>query len=493
MKTAAIYQLVFFSIISLISLTTSAQWTQVGSDIDGEAFFDNSGWSVSMPDAKTVAVGAVGNDGNGSDAGHVRVYALNGGIWLQKGNDIDGEAANDQSGYAASMPDSNTVAIGAWRNDGNGSNSGHVRIYHWNGSAWVQKGLDLDGEAANDNSGTAVSMPNTNTIAIGAPGNDGNGSNSGHVRVYSWNGSAWVLKGIDIDGEAADDQSGYAVSMPNPNTVAIGAIGNDGNGSNSGHVRIYRWNGSSWVQKGNDIDGEAANDGSGESVNMPDSITVAIGAPGNTVNGINSGHVRVYKWNGSAWVQKGIDIDGEAAGDLSGYAVSMPDSNVVAIGAELHDGNGFDAGQVRIYEWSGGAWIKKGIDIHGDSAYNYAGIVSMPNINTVAIGAPINVSAVGPAGNVRVFSFGGITTKIEEVENNSASFDIYPNPTNDNVQLKLNQQAENRLLQIFDLQGKLIHQQVVSRLTEKINTQTWKAGIYFVRLGEQMKKLVILE
>jgi hypothetical protein len=53
--------------------------------------------------------------------------------------------------------------------------------------------------------------------------NDGNGSNSGHVRIYSWNGASWQQKGADIDGEAADDRSGLSVSMPDANTVALGA------------------------------------------------------------------------------------------------------------------------------------------------------------------------------------------------------------------------------------------------------------------------------
>ena len=48
--------------------------------------------------------------------------------------------------------DGTTVAIGALYNDGNGSNSGHVRIYAWNSatSAWEQQGADIDGEAADD-------------------------------------------------------------------------------------------------------------------------------------------------------------------------------------------------------------------------------------------------------------------------------------------------------------------------------------------------------
>ena len=56
----------------------------------------------------------------------------------------------------------------------------------------TQLGADINGEAASDQSGWSVSMNSDGTIvAIGAPSNDGNGSNSGHVRVYSWNGSQW--------------------------------------------------------------------------------------------------------------------------------------------------------------------------------------------------------------------------------------------------------------------------------------------------------------
>jgi hypothetical protein len=35
-------------------------------------------------------------------------------------------------------------------------------------------------------------------------------SNSGHVRVYNYNGTAWSQLGSDIDGEAANDSSGFS-------------------------------------------------------------------------------------------------------------------------------------------------------------------------------------------------------------------------------------------------------------------------------------------
>ena len=78
--------------------------TQLGSDIDGEGEFDYFGFSVSMNSAgDRVAIGANENDGTASDAGHVRVYEYSNSSWTQVGSDIDGEAAGDYSGISVSM------------------------------------------------------------------------------------------------------------------------------------------------------------------------------------------------------------------------------------------------------------------------------------------------------------------------------------------------------------------------------------------------------
>ena len=54
-------------------------------------------------------------------------------------NRVDGEASNDNSGYSVSLSsDGLIVAIGAPYNDGNGTNSGHVRVYEWDGNIWNQ-------------------------------------------------------------------------------------------------------------------------------------------------------------------------------------------------------------------------------------------------------------------------------------------------------------------------------------------------------------------
>ena len=148
----------------------------------------------------------------------------------QLGSDIDGEAAGDYSGTSVSMNSAgDRVAIGAFWNDGTGTQAGHVRVYEYSDSSWTQIGSDIDGEAAGDRSGMSVSMNSAgDRVAIGAPLNDGTANTAGHVRVYEFSNSGWTQLGDDIDSEAAGDNSGHSVSLSSAGyTVAIGAIGND--------------------------------------------------------------------------------------------------------------------------------------------------------------------------------------------------------------------------------------------------------------------------
>ena len=168
-------------------------------------------------------------------------------------------------------------------------------MYSWDGSVWGKVGSDINGEAAGDNSGWSVSLShNGNVLAIGARKNDGNGSDSGHVRMYGWDGSVWGQLGADINGEAAGDWAGYSVSLSSDGgKIAIGARYNSGNVSRSGHVRVYSWDGSVWGQVGSDIDGQANDDQSGLSVSLSaDGSTVAIGGP--YWDSSNTGNVRIF-------------------------------------------------------------------------------------------------------------------------------------------------------------------------------------------------------
>ena len=89
---------------------------------------------------------------------------------------------------------------------------------------------------------------------------------------------------------------------------------NDGFAKDAGHVRIYDWDNSnmkiSWIQRGNDIDGEAADDNSGRSVSLSsDGLTVAIGAWKNMV--LLKMLVMSEYMLGTGCLGKICDIDGE--------------------------------------------------------------------------------------------------------------------------------------------------------------------------------------
>jgi len=102
----------------------------LGSDIDGEKDRDFSGNAVSLSaDGQIVAIGARWNNGNGFKSGHVRIYKYGSNDWTQLGSDIDGEAGGDQFGYSVSISDDGLiVAIGAISNR-DGYHSGYVRVY----------------------------------------------------------------------------------------------------------------------------------------------------------------------------------------------------------------------------------------------------------------------------------------------------------------------------------------------------------------------------
>lgn len=385
-------------------------WNLIGGDIDGEFENDNSGWSVSLSsDGNTLAIGA---PLNGVSAGHVRVFNLINGDWIKKGEDINGKSDGDQYGFSVSLNnDGNTVAIGARYNDDNGKKSGHFNVFRWDGTAWVQKGEDIAGKASGDEFGWYVSLSGDgNTVAAGAPTNDDNGSDSGHVRIYQWTEEEWIQKGQDIIGEAAGDLFGRGISLSTDgNSIAIVGIYNDDNGEDAGHVRVYEWNGNSWVQKGQDLDGKYAFERSGRCVSLSgDGSTVAIGANANDDSGFDYGQIRAFEWNGNSWVQKGQDINGEAEQDRWGNTVSLNyDGNILAGSSLYNDHAVSNAGHVRVFELIGGDWIQRGQDLDGEyvkARTGYAISLSSDG-NRVAFGAPHNHGNGHSSGSVRVYDW----------------------------------------------------------------------------------------
>jgi len=477
--------------------------TQIGSDIDGEAAGDVSGWGLSLSlDGSTVAIGAPGNDDNGDSAGHVRIYRNISGTWIKIGNDIDGEFAADSFGWSVALSsDGNIVAIGAPFNDGNGTAAGHVRVYQNISDVWSQVGNEINGDFIADRSGWSISLSSDgNIVAIGVIDGSSAGFpiDGGKVKVYQNVSDVWTQIGEDINGEATDDQFGWSISLSSDGSVvAIGSPDNDDNGSNSGHVRVYENISDVWTQIGNDIDGEASGDQSSTFIDVnnvslsSDGSTVAIGGPFNDGNGLDSGHVRVYRNISGTWTQIGNDIDGEAAGDSSGWNVSLSsDGNIVAIGATANDGNGNGSGHVRVYQNTSGTWVQKGNDIDGEASLDGTGqrVSLSSNGNTLAIGAVGNDGNGSRSGHVRVYNLSNVLS----INNYLLSqFSLYPNPVKEQFIIRLNSSFKLEKVKIYNNLGQLMS----STKKNIVNTTNLPQGIYFVELytniGNATKKIVI--
>ena len=171
--------------------------------------------------------------------------------------------------------------------------------------------------------------------------------------------ASWKQLGQDINGEAEYDRSGNSVSLSaDGRTVAIGAHYNDGGGVSSGHVRVYNLVGDEWEQIGQDIDGENEYDYFGYSVSLSsDGRMVAGGALWNGDSGDDAGKVKVYRLDSSDgddnWVQIGQDLNGVAADDQVGTSVSLSsDGKTLVIGADQY-GSDEGSGYVRVYRLVG--------------------------------------------------------------------------------------------------------------------------------------------
>jgi hypothetical protein len=403
-------------LITLLLFSTSLhaqQWTLKGLPIDGEAADDLSGTSVDMSaNGDIVAIGAYFNQGNGYASGHCRIFEWDGMTWQQLGDDIDGEAQGDNSGISVALNEDGTVvAIGAYGNDAGGMDRGHARVFQWNGTSWQQMGADIDGEADSDWSGIAVDLSaDGETVIVGAYKSNSTAFDSGRSRIFQWNGSGWVQKGSSIDGQNFGDQSGFSVSMSSDgNTIAISDFTNDDNGSDAGKIRMFQWSGSDWVQKGTDILGEAAADQFGFDVSLSaDGNTVAAGAKRNDGSANDAGNARVFEWSGSAWIQKGQSLQGEAAMDNFGVSLALnAGGDTLIVGADRNDNGGIDRGHVRIFAWSGSAWTQIGTDLDGEGNSDWFGISTATSADgwTIAVGGYGNDNFANDAGHTRIYRY----------------------------------------------------------------------------------------
>lgn len=343
-------------------------WSLVGQPIDSmpnlnETAIDSLDRICLSGDGTVFAIGEPGSTYlNSVETGKVRVFAWDGTAWVQRGGTFSEPGDDNERDFGKSVSlsrDGTVLAVGSpWR--------GKVRVYKWNGSAWSQLGGAIPSLPRSGSQGQSVSLNADGTVlAVGDPkwaplGQYG--YDLGGVNVYTWNNSKWTQRGATIKGVSQGQKFGLRVKLSDGGSV-VAIVG--------GPIQVYGWNGSVWSMRGPGWDGSNA-------CLSADGNTIAVSSM--TARGDFAGRTRVYLWNGSFWYQRGGDINAGGSRVWSmtyqGANVSMSaDGTVVATGGRVLQtppagaifqvneplpAGTLQEGGILIHKWNGSEWELRG-------------------------------------------------------------------------------------------------------------------------------------
>ncbi len=465
----SLFVLVFFPIL------LQGQWTQIGETFDG-SHVGSSPVSVSA-DGHIAAVGAVGND---SIKGMVKVYERVASNWVQLGQTIVADTLGDRLGCAISLSANGTIlAVGAKYSGDNNDRAGKVSVYSLDDGVWTLLGNEIKGENYNY-LGNAVDLSADGSVLVVGAVNHSFGY--GLVRVYQFDG-AWIQVGQDIEGEEYGEHTGNAVAISaDGSIIAVGADKKSDAGLWSGQVRLYQNVDGSWVQMGQDLNGDMSSDYFGGVVSLNHSGNrVAIGAKYNDTNGHSRGIVRVFQYDGSAWVQVGADIIGDSNGDESGWSASLSaDGSVVAIGAIGNDDGATNAGQVKVFQLDNGSWFQVGQSMVGEKQGELFGAtVDLSADGSVLIAGSYRSGYTIDRGFAKAYE-NPILVNMNEVRSKD-DIVVFPNPTTDKIWLNFSELQANSVTLYDRLGRKILSKDIVKdKDLMQIKMSDMKPGMYWL-------------
>jgi hypothetical protein len=388
---------------------------------------------------------------SGNTAGIVYVKASNTGVGDLFGWKIAISADGNTMAIGAPGEFSSATDINGNQNDNSAPGSGAVYVFTRNNSSspWSQqayiKASNTEALENNDNFGASIDLSTDgNTLVVGAPGedssaigttgdqNNNSATDSGAVYVFTRtvideNPPTWTQQAyVKPTNTGANDGFGTSVSLSGDgNTMAVGAIGEDSNGTSesnnsalgSGAVYVFTRNASTWSQQAYVKASNTKASNSNELEVDSFGISVALSADGNTLvigaseedsNGTSqsdisapqSGAVYVFTRSGTNWNQQAyVKASNVEAGDNFGRSVALSaDGNTMATGAPGKDSN---SGAVYIFTRTENTWSQqahvKASNTEADDGFGFSVALSSDG-NTLAVGAPNESSIAAGIG-----------------------------------------------------------------------------------------------
>ena len=218
----------------------------------GQVSDSNGGSAVTLLDDLLV----VSEESADGQTGRVRFFVLDPdtatnsdevgtGMWVEQEPALIGMSPSGRFGHITALSnDGSRLAVAAPNTVVDGDNKrGVVMVYETINGNWVQLGQTLTGVAANDNFGFAMVLSGDgNTLIVGAPGSNGEGTFRGEVSAFRFlsDATGWVQVGGTISGGMDRDRLGRTLAMNNDGSRFV--VSSYLHNGQSGQIRVFDLN-----------------------------------------------------------------------------------------------------------------------------------------------------------------------------------------------------------------------------------------------------------
>lgn len=313
-----------------------------------------------------------------------------------------------------------TLFVGAHRKAAPGdpvvSSAGAVHVYEKNAAgawAWVQTLTALEPEPA-DQFGSAI-VADGGTLIVSAPRRDTNDRfDSGAVYVFGKSLSGEWVQGQRIQAPVPEEGELFGnVLALSGSRMLVGASFADGANENEGRVYAYepilgtyKWK----LIQTLESPAPAANATFGSSLDLHGDLAV-IGAPRESVNGVPSGAVHVFKAGQAGWVAQDKIVPDTPAADVEfGAQVELSkDRKLLAVGAPVDSSAGLFAGAVHLFSNENSTWTEeqKIVSPRPMMFDEFGSVLSLRN-NTLLVGVQNDDTAGQQAGAAYLYDSGKV-------------------------------------------------------------------------------------
>ena len=148
------------------------------------------------------------------------------------------------------------------------------------------------------------------------------------------------------------------------------------------------------------------------------------------------------------------------------------------------------------YVWAksfGGGLFDTGMGIAVDTAdnvYTTGGFQYMCDFDPSSVTA---YQIAAGKNDIYIHKMGTSNVGVASINNETVTFDFYPNPAVDNVTITVDRKLVGAKMQIMDVVGNIVMNSTISSITSTISLDQFAPGLYFIRIGQgtQAYKLIV--